>query len=149
MKKNVILFAMLAIGLVSCKNKEKNQENWVVEDNQFSTEFMDEHTAQNSLDWMGEYEGILPCADCEGIKTTIVLNQDGTFISKEQYIKDPALEVESKGDFSWDATGFIVTLESDNFERSFKVVERAIIHLDNDGNEITGELAEYYRLAQK
>ncbi len=149
MKKVLIITAILAIGLISCKDNENHQEELLVQEPEFSSEFNDQHTAKNSLDWVGEYQGTLPCADCEGIKTTIVLHQDETFSSKEHYLKEPVVEIENKGSFTWDETGFIVTLEGDNFKRSYRVVERAIIHLDNNENEITGELAEYYRLAQK
>ena len=36
------------------------------------------HNSQNSLDWAGVYQGILPCADCEGFDTVITLNWDET-----------------------------------------------------------------------
>ena len=146
MKKNLLLAVILVIGLISCKKQENNGE-----ETQVSTEFVNEHTAQNSLDWNGTYEGTLPCADCEGIKTTIVLNPDETFYAKREYLGgDDSGVYEIYGNFSWDKTGTIITIEGDErFRRSYKVVENAIIHLDNEGNEITGELAEFYRLAKK
>lgn len=147
MKKSIIVFVLLVIGLISCNTKEKNQEE-VTEDTELN--FTDEHTAQNSLDWMGEYEGVLPCADCEGIRTIVVLNENGTFTSKQIYVKEPVFEVENQGSFTWDETGFIITLKPDDGNiRSYRVVEGAIILLDNEGKEITGELAEYYRLTKK
>ncbi len=30
-------------------------------------------TAETSLDWAGEYKGVFPCADCEGIKMELEL----------------------------------------------------------------------------
>ena len=39
----------------------------------------DMHNAQNALDWNGTYQGLLPCASCEGIATELVLNDDGTY----------------------------------------------------------------------
>jgi copper homeostasis protein (lipoprotein) len=151
MKKYLLLAGILAVGLVSCNPKDKTLDDAIVEDAQISTEFTDEHTAKNSLDWMGEYEGVLPCADCEGIVTTITLAEDGTFISKEEYKKEPNLVVEHKGTFTWDDAGFVVTLEGEGkeYKRSFKVVENAIVHLDNEGNEITGDLAQHYRLIKQ
>ncbi len=32
--------------------------------------------SRTSLDWDGIYRGVLLCADCEGIQTTIYLNRD-------------------------------------------------------------------------
>ncbi len=39
----------------------------------------DMHTSQNSLDWAGVYEGVLPCADCPGIQTRLTLSRDETY----------------------------------------------------------------------
>ncbi|MFU8831928.1 MAG: copper resistance protein NlpE N-terminal domain-containing protein, partial [Wenzhouxiangella sp.] len=30
-----------------------------------------------SLDWVGTYSGVVPCASCPGIETSITLNDDG------------------------------------------------------------------------
>lgn len=146
MKKNLILAGLLVIGLVSCKKQENNSE-----ETQAVTEFADEHTARKSLDWAGEYQGVLPCVDCEGIRTTIVLNSDETFNLKQEYFDgDDSDTIEVNGYFSWDETGFIITLEGDeSIRRSYRVVENALIHLDNEKNKIRGELAESYRLTKQ
>jgi copper homeostasis protein (lipoprotein) len=39
-----------------------------------------------SIDWAGNYQGILPCADCEGIKTQILLNKDLSYVLETQYL---------------------------------------------------------------
>lgn len=151
MKKHLLLVSILALGLLACNQKNENEEVIVVENGEYSTQFQDEHNAQNSLDWSGTYSGTLPCADCEGIITTITLNSDGTFSSKEEYQKKPNVIAENKGTFTWDNHGQVITVESENddFKRYFKVVEGSIIHLDNEGNEITGELAPMYRLSKQ
>lgn len=151
MKKHLLLVSMLAFGLLACNQKSENDEVIVVENGEYSTQFQDEHNAQNSLDWGGTYEGTLPCADCEGIQTIITLNTDGTFSSKEEYQKEPNVIVENQGTFTWDSHGQVVTLQTEDtdFKRYLKVVEGAIIHLDNEGNEITGELAPMFRLTKK
>jgi len=33
-----------------------------------------------------KYEGILPCADCAGLKTELALNRDNTYSLKETYL---------------------------------------------------------------
>ena len=37
------------------------------------------HNSENALDWPGVYRGMIPCADCEGIKMQLRLTQDGTY----------------------------------------------------------------------
>ncbi len=32
------------------------------------------------------YTGILPCADCQGIKTKLILNKDKTFLYEQNYL---------------------------------------------------------------
>lgn len=32
------------------------------------------------------YQGVLPCADCSGLDTSLFLDSDGTFILKEVYL---------------------------------------------------------------
>jgi len=147
MKTNLFLAGILFLALVACQKKENN----TLEQVEFEQEFMDEHTAQNSLDWAGEYQGVLPCADCEGINITVVLNHEGTFYVKNEYLKnDNNKTLESNGLFSWDKTGFIITLEGgEEFRKSYKVVEGALIYLDENGEQITGDLADRYRLVKK
>ena len=38
------------------------------------------HTAENSLDWAGIYQGNMPCSNCDGIATTLTLNHNKTFV---------------------------------------------------------------------
>ncbi len=33
------------------------------------------------------WRGVIPCADCEGIETSLFLNQDGTWVMNEHYLK--------------------------------------------------------------
>lgn len=146
MKLRIFLLSLILVfGLYSCKQQQNNTE-----DNSITPEFIEEHTAQNSLDWSGDYQGVLPCADCEGIKVTITFNSDNTFSAQHQYLEeDTDSTFQTQGTFEWDNTGFIVKLKDDKaFLSSYKVVEGALIQLDEDKNEITGELAEYYRLAK-
>lgn len=147
MKTNFFLSAVIALALVSCNNKNQNTEGVTTTE---TVEVIDEHTSENALDWAGVYEGILPCADCEGIETTIRLNQDKSFTITEEYLKEPNLVIESKGTFGWDKAGQMITLEAeDDLKRNYKVVENAIIHLDSNGREIQGKLAQFYRLTKK
>lgn len=46
---------------------------------------VDQHNAQNSLDWPGSYTGILPCADCSGIETILDIKADGNYTLDETY----------------------------------------------------------------
>ena len=65
MKIKFIILCLLSLNL-SCNNQEKAQkENGVENKNPADN-------SRNSVDWNGTYRGIVPCADCEGIKTEVV-----------------------------------------------------------------------------
>lgn len=103
-----------------------------------------------SLDWPGIYEGILPCADCEGIKTTIQIDTNKTFEVNTVYLgKDKPLKQAKKGTFSWNASGGSITLDGiTDGPNQYLVGENKLIQLDMQGQRITGNLASKYELAK-
>ncbi|MFD0700017.1 copper resistance protein NlpE [Myroides pelagicus] len=151
-RKSVLVVAALAlsIGFVSCKNDKKTDAETKVEQVIKEEIVIDDHTSENALDWAGTYQGVLPCADCPGIETTIVLNQDGTFSKVTVYQEKADAKFEDKGAFTWNDKGSIVVLKTETGETSqYQVAEGSILALDTAGNVIEGELAENYRLAKK
>jgi len=106
---------------------------------------VDDHNSQNSLVWQGTYRGVLPCADCEGIKIEIKLNSDYSFSKTSQYLgKDDSLIVEN-GTFSWNESGSNILI-NENLDQQYKVGENVLIKLDKQGKTIDGELAPSYQL---
>ncbi|MBP6344892.1 copper resistance protein NlpE [Neisseriaceae bacterium CLB008] len=109
-----------------------------------------EHNAQTSLDWAGTYEGTLPCADCEGIKTKLVLNDDGSYERTSEYLKEvkPGEETTftDKGQFTWNQAGNIVILDEAADKTQYFVAENRLEMRDQEGEAITGALAEHYIL---
>ncbi|MHC5355023.1 copper resistance protein NlpE [Myroides sp. LJL115] len=151
-KSNLLVFGALAIALsfTSCKTetKEKQEQQSTTEQTTPAQEFtgQDGHTTQNSVDWDGTYQGVIPCADCPGIKVTIVLNPDGTFQREDVYMDKQDGTMQETGSFTWDKTGTIVTLKGKDQISQFKVQEGNIVMLDTDGNIIEGTLAQNYVL---
>lgn len=136
MKTYSLLTLILAttFGIVSCSSSKKSAtlKEIQVGDNSFM-----------SLDWPGIYQGILPCADCEGIKTQLVLNEDLTYSQKTSYLGKEDNIFETKGAFTWDKSGSKITL--DNSEKQiYQIGENKLFHLDKNGNHITGDLASNY-----
>lgn len=104
--------------------------------------------SRDSLDWTGSYQGILPCASCAGIKTTLTLSADGQFQLQRIYLgEEPDNEFNEAGRFSWDNRGGKILLEAvDQDNRWFRVEENALRQLDQEGELISGDLADSYRL---
>ncbi len=108
----------------------------------------DMHTAENALDYDGIYRGVLPCADCPGIKYTVFINRNGTFRSVMDYLERDT-KVESAGNYTWDKAGRIITLKADKESPvKFFVGENSLTQLDADGERITGDLANNFILTK-
>jgi len=61
-------------------------------------------TGDNSmtvLDWDGTYQGVIRCADCEGIQLVIKLNTDLTYSLQMKYLGKDGKVFESSGTLKW------------------------------------------------
>lgn len=103
------------------------------------------HNSQNALDWAGAYRGVLPCADCQGIETVVILNSDETFTAHFKYLGKSDKVFSKEGRFTWNAAGSIVTLAGD---AQYQVGENHLTRLALDGSRVTGALADRYVLAK-
>ncbi|MFY0685163.1 MAG: copper resistance protein NlpE N-terminal domain-containing protein [Balneola sp.] len=142
MKNISILLITLMVLFNGCK-QEKTQEKVPV---------IDSHTSQNSVDWAGTYSGMLPCADCNGIETTLELTSDNEFILRQRYEGKSDEVFEEKGMFEWNESGSEISLSIEDEEPKFhqyKVGENKLFKLDSEGNRIEGELSEFYILTKE
>lgn len=107
-----------------------------------------EHTSRNVLDWSGVYRGTMPCADCEGIRTEVMLVEGDRFMMKQQYLGKSDSVRTYEGDLKWDVDGARITLEPDGQGEPMRLLvgERRLFKLDSDDRRIDGELAENYIL---
>lgn len=103
----------------------------------------------NALDWPGVYNGTLPCADCEGLITSVTLNKDLTYKRITVYKGKDGKRFEENGNFSWIKSGSTIMLERNTDSPGYYLVgENQLIQLDMEGSRITGELADYYILTK-
>ena len=93
------------------------------------------------------YEGVLPAADCPGIKTTLTLYTNGTFQLQEEYLERDASFTQT-GTFTIQQDLLTLTTQ-DNDVRYFHLGEGTASMLDADKQPITGDLASYYILRSK
>lgn len=144
MRKVFLLGIAVAGMMISCTKKETTiVEETVVKEDTLVQGVTDEHNAQNSLDWAGTYEATLPCADCPGIKTTVTLNNDGTFKHVAEYLEREG-KFESTGTLMWHDNGSVVHLKGKDIDTKLKVIENGLIGLDQEGKEIEGALKAHY-----
>jgi copper homeostasis protein (lipoprotein) len=99
------------------------------------------------------YSGILPCADCEGIQTTLFLTQkdanssEGTFSKSEMYIGTSTKPSVTKGNWtaergdSVNPDAIVIVLnpsDPDKVERYLQVDAKHLEKLDKNGNRNPG-----------
>lgn len=102
-------------------------------------------TSQNALDWPGSYQGVVPCADCAGIKVTLQLAANQHY-QLSRYYQERADEPEqTEGQFRWSSDGRTIQLD-DAAGSQFLVGENRLLLLDQQGQRIGGELAAQYWL---
>jgi uncharacterized lipoprotein NlpE involved in copper resistance len=104
---------------------------------------------ENTLDWQGEYKGVFPCADCEGIEVELQLNSDKTYELSQEYLgKGNNNETEVKGTFVFDnAEPTVIVLDKHAENRKFFVGENFVEALDTEGKKIESKLN--YKLVKK
>ncbi|CAM3775788.1 copper resistance protein NlpE [Parendozoicomonas haliclonae] len=100
-------------------------------------------TARASVSWDGTYSGLLPCADCSGIQTTITLKPDGTYIEITEYVGKPNARYINEGRFTWKVNGRDIVLSNGE---QYMVGEGQLFRLDQAGNRVVGSLANHYVL---
>lgn len=149
-KINSAIFALIiSASIISCK-ENKTAETVDTSITPVENNIPVGDNSQVSLDWAGTYSGKIPCADCEGIEKTVILNEDKTFSMSDDYLGKKVGKFETKGTFEWDNAGSVITLtDANNDKTMIKVGENQLILLNEEGNEITGELAEMYILTKK
>jgi len=147
--KKVIVFVILSGFVFGCENTTKEEQKTTeqtiaIEQQESPTE------KSNGL----QYKGILPCADCEGIETTVILNIDTvnfhhTFELKETYLGKPDNEnnFTKKGTvamlYSKDSTQIFYRLNAENDNRVLafrKISDDELRMLTMDEKEIDSKL---------
>ncbi len=95
----------------------------------------------------GIYKGTLPCADCAGIESRLILNRDKTFIYENTYIDRVDGRFTDRG--SYTVKENIVTIERNNTPVYFLIEKNSLILLGSDLQPAKGKLAPYYILKKQ
>lgn len=147
MKRN-IFFLMLSLGILWSCNAGNDQE--VKNADTLTTTATDAAANTNTAAAVGTYKGVLPCADCEGIETVIVLNADGTYTRTVTYLGKKENNVLSgSGNWTW-VNDFTINLGSSvEGPARYDITDDKLIQLDMAGNRISGELSSQYELKKQ
>ena len=129
MKKRLILVAALGAmaALPGCNNR-----------NDMQTAAAEQAVELKAM--QQSYRGVLPCADCSGIETTLFLEKDGTWVMKERYQGGNAdAEFASYGRWARTADRLVLT-GTDGEKRYFRPKGDDLEMLDREGHVINSSL---------
>ena len=91
MQKTVLALCLSFTMLTACSKPNENNpppdHNVTTSlDDSASATVMDAPDTANALDWVGTYQGVLPCHDCSGIDTELELTLDHHFVLKQKFL---------------------------------------------------------------
>lgn len=148
------MYSMVFLLIISCREKEKATEENKYLDTRTTEEnrgfLQDPYT---SVDWEGSYSGVLPCADCRGVETTVEISKDNTFDLKQAKLSfDGAVKgevYETSGNFSWIEDKTVISLKGRDSILQFKVGHLFLMPLDRHGNELEEVRGNNFRLLKE
>lgn len=130
----LVTFLVITLMVVSCNNAKQADTNDVQAD---SLALIDE-TAQVAP-FYGTYEGMMPAAKSQTIKTQLVVNDDNTFTLKSEYVgKGNRGRYEDKGKYSV-IDGKVLELTDQTGKKVFyKIQNGSVVLSDPEGNVAEG-----------
>ena len=135
MKTKFLLVAacsVIATGLVGCANSSSDSPS----------------AATQTAKYDAQYQGTLPCADCDGVVTTLTLNPDGTFFMESEYLANKPVKFSQKGKYTEVEEGVVELTLDNNDKVYYQIEEGEAIMLDQNRKAPTGAVADHYVLKQ-
>ncbi len=96
----------------------------------------------------GTYAGTLPAADCPGIAVCLTLCDDGTYISRSEYLERDG-RFEERGRYTIEGELLTLRPDADEPEWRCRIEAGQLRMLDTAGRAIEGPMAECYILTRK
>ena len=112
----------------------------------------DEQHAQKNLNMSGLYLGFYPCSDCTGIRTTLALNKNNSYVYISIYVGKSDREIIEKGKLTLGKNGNTLVLtpkKGSTTTQQYLIEDDMLIKLDEDGERITKDGADGYILKRK
>ena len=94
------------------------------------------------------YNGIIPCADCEGILYEVTLNKDHTYEASSVYIGESNRPFIDSGTWKVKEDTLLALQVDSTIDKTLTVEDSSLVMLDKNGQRVTGALADHYVLDQ-
>jgi hypothetical protein len=138
------LFLLVLLALACGNNPDQIAKN--------SEKVVNVDSVQNDLsatDWSGTYSGTLPCADCNGIETTLTILLDSTYTLNSRYLgMGDGQTFTTNGKFTWRDGQIIELLGITDGAFLYAIEAGTATQLDPAGAKMAGDLAVNYVLTK-
>ncbi len=115
---------------------------------QFNKQFIADKKSENIPSaYHGVYKGTLPCADCPGIESKLVLNKDRTCTYENNYMASSNGHVTYTGTYT--VKDNLLTLQTNTTPIYFLARGQELLLLDDERQPAQGPLAPYYTLKKQ
>ena len=141
----MIFYGLISlIFMTSCISSQKN--NTQIENCEIKTE-----SQVQTSNLFGVYEGTLPAADCKGIKTMLVINEDKPYTLKSDYIGTKNATFETCGVYHMIGDSIIELITPSSGEKTYyrMLNNKQVMLSDKEETVNKGSLAEHYILNKK
>ena len=144
-KMNLTLAAALLISMAACTNSPKKEA--ATTDPATTAAVATATDTTTTLVMIGTFEGTLPAASSEGIRTSLTVNADSTYSYKQEYIGEKDANFETNGVYHLIGKDLIQLVTPSSGEKTYyKRVKTGYMLSDSLGTVNQGELAEHYIL---
>jgi len=114
--------------------------------NEFYQEEIQKEMNKQIDSFVGDYQGTIPCADCDGIEIQLELNQDMTFTGSVNYLGKSDEKENIEGTFSLKEGGIVALDKALGGMVYFQKKDVDLIILDQNAKEIISVMNEAYIL---
>lgn len=137
MKLRVSILGLCLFSLVACQSN-KDQSTTKTKSSK-EQKISEQGNPKKEFNWSGIYQGLIPCADCEGIMMKIALKEDNSYYLKGYYQGKENSDFNYEGLFDW-KDNRIILISHDTKNYQFLVLKDKLEMLDQSFNPIDSEL---------
>lgn len=95
--------------------------------------------AQKETNWVGTYQAVLPCVNCDGLEATLTLKEDTTFMLKIKFLGSDVVIPDTTGAVIWTEPNKAFTLDVRSYLSSqFVISGDTLLNLGLDGQRVVG-----------
>lgn len=137
----IIAFLAIAFSVISCNNaKQENTENVQAD----SLTLLEETNKTAQI--YGTYEGVIPAAKSQSIKTQLIVNDDQTFTLRSEYIgQGDSGRYEDNGKYSV-IDGKVLELTDQKGKKVFYKIQNGSVVLSDPEGNVAEEIGAMYTL---